>query len=48
MNEDDIVVAGTEDDIATRLNANSLTLGKKTNIKAEQSYFSPNPSEFIE
>lgn len=46
--EDAAFVAATEDDIATRLEASGLNLGKKTNTKAEQVEFSPNPYEFME
>lgn len=46
--EDATLVAGTEDDIATRLEASGLNLSKKTNTKAEQTQFSPNPYEFME
>lgn len=46
--EDAAFVAATEDDTAARLEASGLQLSKKTNVKAEQAQFSPNPYEFME
>lgn len=48
LEEDSTYVAGTEDDIASRLEASNVKLDKKTATKAEQTYFAPNPYEFME
>ena len=46
--DDTAFVAATEDDIASRLEATGLNLSKKTQVKAEQAQFAPNPYEFTE